>query len=73
MNKAINFDEKMQSLSEQIFLRKVNLSESKGDIPEWDSLNHLKLILLFEEHFGQRVPIDKVDKIDCLMDFREFI
>jgi len=39
---------------------KISLSTSNNDIEEWDSLEHIKLILEIEEKFNVKFPLDVI-------------
>lgn len=38
----------------------ISLSTSNNDIEEWDSLEHIKLILEIEEKFNVKFPLDVI-------------
>jgi len=38
----------------------------KIDVPSWDSLKHIQLIMEVEEKFGVEIPIEKVPDIDSV-------
>jgi len=38
----------------------------KIDVPSWDSLKHIQLIMEVEEKFGVEIPIEKVPDIDSI-------
>ena len=39
----------------------------KSDVPSWDSLKHIQLIMEVEEKFGVEIPIEKVPEIDSVL------
>jgi len=47
---------------------KVEIDENtmKVDVPSWDSLKHIQLIMEVEEKFGVEIPIEKVPDIDSV-------
>ena len=47
---------------------KVEIDENtmKVDVPSWDSLKHIQLIMELEEKFGVEIPIEKVPDIDSV-------
>lgn len=47
---------------------KVEIDENtkKIDVPSWDSLKHIQLIMEVEEKFGVEIPIEKVPDIDSV-------
>ena len=48
----------------------VGLDTTKKDIPKWDSINHLSLILELEEEFNVSFSIEQMEKmnsVDCIL------
>jgi len=44
----------------------INENTMKIDVPSWDSLKHIQLIMEVEEKFGIEIPIEKVPDIDSI-------
>lgn len=44
----------------------INENTMKIDVPSWDSLKHIQLIMEVEEKFGVEIPIEKVPDIDSI-------
>jgi len=40
-----------------------------GSIPEWDSVNHLRLVMEAEPRFGVRYPLERIPEIRIINDF----
>ena len=40
-----------------------------GSIPEWDSVNHLRLVMEAEPRFGVHYPLERIPEIKTLDDF----
>lgn len=40
-----------------------------GSIPEWDSVNHLRLVMEAEPRFGVRYPLELIPALKKLDDF----
>ena len=40
-----------------------------GELPEWDSLMHLRLIGEIEEHYDVELPLENASDIQTLADF----
>lgn len=38
----------------------INIDSSQDNIEEWDSVNHLSLVVALEEEFGISIPLDDV-------------
>jgi len=47
---------------------KVEIDENtmKAEVPSWDSLRHIQLIMEVEEAFGVEIPIERVPDIDSV-------
>jgi acyl carrier protein len=46
----------------------------QGDLPEWDSVNHLNLILGIEDAFGVRLDVDDMTQlrsVDAILKYVE--
>lgn len=41
----------------------------RGSIPEWDSVNHLRLVMEAEERFGTAYPLERIPALETLDDF----
>jgi len=46
---------------------------SAKDIPEWDSLMHIQLIVAVEKHFGVRFAPGEIDKLQNVGEFLDLI
>ena len=56
-------DKKLEKiLSETFETKKISLKSSMEEIPEWDSLKHIQLIMAIEEGFN--ITIDFTDAIE---------
>ena len=40
-----------------------------GDIPEWDSVMHLRLVMEAEAHYGVSIPLETIPSLHALADF----
>jgi acyl carrier protein len=47
----------------------VSVSSRRADIPEWDSINHLRLVMEAEKRFGVSYPLEMVPTLDAIDDF----
>ena len=47
---------------------KVEIDENtmREEVPSWDSLSHIQLIMEVEEAFGVEIPIERVPDIDSV-------
>ncbi|WP_428326213.1 acyl carrier protein [Nitrosopumilus sp.] len=58
-----NIDKKIEKIANDVLQNKnVTLESSMEDIPEWDSLKHIQLIIAIEETFD--ITIDFSDTLD---------
>lgn len=48
---------------------KLSGTTGMGDIPEWDSVNHLRLVMEAEPRFGVAYPLEKIPSIKTIDDF----
>ncbi len=49
----------------------LSLDTGYGTIPEWDSVNHLRLVMETEREFGVRYPLERIPRLTTLADFLE--
>lgn len=49
--------------------RKEALAASHGSIPQWDSVNHLRLVMEAESQFGVTYPLERIPSIKTVADF----
>ncbi len=47
----------------------LSLDTTVGSIPEWDSVNHLRLILEAEKRFGVYYSMERIPTLKSLADF----
>lgn len=48
---------------------KLSWATARGSIPEWDSVNHLRLVMEAESEFGVRYPLERIPGLSTLEDF----
>lgn len=51
----------------------LTINLAKDDIPEWDSLGHLKLLLGIEDEFGISFSMEETEKLFSLADICNLI
>ena len=44
-----------------------------GDIPEWDSVMHLRLVMEAEARYGVSIPLEAIPTLHMLADFARII
>ena len=49
----------------------LSAATSYGSIPEWDSVNHLRLVMEVESAFGVRYPLERIPRLKTLGDFMQ--
>lgn len=66
---------KLQLIFDDIFLDPVNLtpSLSANDVPEWDSLAQISLLLAVEKAFGIRFRVGEVESTKNVGEFADLI
>jgi acyl carrier protein len=66
---------KLQSIFDTVFLEPVVLTPaiSAKDVPEWDSLTHISLMLAVEKAFGVRFRVGEVETTKNIGDFADLI
>ena len=54
-----DLDAKLEETLKKVFkIEKINLESSMDDIPEWDSLTHVQLIISLQEDFKIKIPFN---------------
>jgi acyl carrier protein len=66
---------KLQLIFDDIFLEPVKLTPelSANDVPEWDSLTHISLLLAVEKAFGIRFRVGEVEGTRNVGEFADLI
>jgi acyl carrier protein len=66
---------RLQTLFDTVFLEPVRLTPalSARDVPEWDSLTHISLMVLVEKEFGVRFRVGEVENATNVGEFAELI
>jgi acyl carrier protein len=67
--------ERLQSVCDDVFLDPVTVTPelSAKDVPEWDSVLHISLMLAVEENFGVRFGMGEVEATRNLGEFADLI
>lgn len=70
-----NIIARMQPLFDSLFMDKVNLSAdlSAKEVPEWDSLMHISLVVAVEKEFGIRFSVGEVESTQNVGEFAALI
>jgi acyl carrier protein len=66
---------KLQTLFDTVFLEPVVLTPaiSAQDVPEWDSLTHISLMVAVEKAFGVRFRVGEVETTKNVGEFADLI
>ena len=66
---------RLQSIFDTLFLDDVVVTPelSAAQVPEWDSLKHVSLVLAVEREFGIRFRVGEVESAKCIGDFANLI
>ena len=66
---------RLQSIFDTVFLEPVVLtpSLSAGDVPEWDSLTHISLLVAVEKAFSIRFHVGEVEAAKNVGEFADLI
>jgi acyl carrier protein len=66
---------KLQTIFDDLFLEPVHLTPklSAGDVPEWDSLTHISLLLAVEKAFSIRFRVGEVENARNVGEFAHLI
>jgi len=51
----------------------LSLETACGDIPEWDSVMHLRLVMETEARYGVSIPLERIPDLRSLADFARII
>ena len=52
---------------------RLSLETACGDIPEWDSVMHLRLVMEAEARYGVSIPLETIPNLRTLADFVQII
>ena len=66
---------KLQGIFDNLFLEPVTLTPtiSAKDVPEWDSLTHISLVVAVEKAFAVRFRVGEVEKTKNIGEFADLI
>ena len=66
---------KLQCVFDEVFIEptQVTASLSARDVPEWDSLTHITLVIAVEKTFAVRFRVGEVEKTKNVGEFAELI
>jgi len=70
----MNLDSKLQTLIAEFFnkdIADINIDSSKDNIEEWDSLEHIKLVLEIEENYSVKFSLDVIPNLTSVQAIQE--
>ena len=74
MNRSSVF-EQLQSIFDDVFLEPVTVTPELAahDVPEWNSLSHISLMVAVEQNFGIRFNVGEVENTRNVGEFADLI
>ena len=51
----------------------IDYATTAQDVPGWDSMNHITIVVATERHFGIRVPTSEIEKLQNVGEFVSLI
>jgi acyl carrier protein len=65
----------LQEVFKSAFSSEVSINEntSKENLPEWDSINHLNLVVELEDHFNIQFSPDEIESMKSIVTLQEII
>lgn len=65
----------LQTIFDDVFLEPVTVTPemTAKDVPEWDSLTHISLLLAVEKGFGIRFHVGEVERVKNVGEFADLI
>lgn len=54
-------------------LDQVSIDMQFGDLPQWDSMGHMEVMILLEERFGVEINPDTIAELTSVPAIRDFI
>ena len=76
MSETIEVNEQVRSLMADVFqvpLLEINPDLTFGDLPQWDSLGHMELMMRLEEQFQVEVTTDTIAELTSLSAICDYI
>ena len=52
-----------------VSVERLSAGTACGDIPEWDSVMHLRLVMEAEARYGSSIPLESIPSLRTLADF----
>tara|TARA_Y100000031_G_C7920536_1_gene248063 strand:+ start:22 stop:273 length:252 start_codon:yes stop_codon:yes gene_type:complete len=71
-----NLNERLERIISDIFncdASELTDSTGPGDIPQWDSLGHLTLMVEIQKRFGAKIPMEKSLEVESISDLAAMI
>ena len=55
-----------------ISTEKVNINSKSSDYKNWDSINHVNIILELEKNFNKKVPTSRISKLNNIKNILKY-
>jgi acyl carrier protein len=71
-----NITERIQSLLAQVFhvpIEEIKPDLAVGDLPQWDSMGHMDVMLSLEEHFYLQIDTETISELTSIPAIREHL
>ena len=57
----------------QVPVNQVNPDLAFGDLPQWDSMGHMEVMMLLEEQFGIEITADTIANLTSVASIRDYL
>ena len=64
---------KIENIFQNIIKKKINSKTNSKNTKEWDSLNHVKLILSLEKNFKIKFALSEFDQLNSFSNIKKII
>ena len=66
-------NDKILQILAETFECEINADSSSENTPNWDSLNHVRMILELQQNFGVKISHDKIAELNSVKKISEFL
>lgn len=66
-------DEKIIKIVSEMLEEPVNIETTKESVNNWDSINHIKIILMLQQEFSVSFTADEISNITSIKDIIKFV
>lgn len=61
------------SLALQVPIEMISEDLAFGDLPQWDSMGHMEVMMRLEEHFGVEINADTIATLTSFASIRQYL